>query len=1234
MKKPLLTWSQIGLLLLSLWLTGKPGQAQRVAMAERMTQAGRPVPGTPQQASTLRDVLTEIKNHYRVDILVEGGLIEGITIGSNVVDYNLKLEQNLAAVLRSTPLRYKKVKERSYVILEITRSRKTARYDGPAAASSLSDNPSERVFFPSLPIDAKPETDGVAGQTADQTITGTVSDETETGLPGVSVVVKGTQRGTTTDASGKYQFSIPNGAVILVFSYVGYRSQEVAVNNRTIVDIRLLTDNKSLDEVVVVGYGTQVKRDITGAISTVKGAALANLPIPSFDAALQGRATGLQVTQSSGAPGSPVRVQIRGTSSISSGTEPLYVIDGMVIFQDVAGVGSGRTGSNLNPLANLNPNDLESIEILKDAAATAIYGSRGANGVIIVTTKTGKRGQARTTVDVNRGVSNALRTIEYATGSQWLQLVDQARQNSVGYGISAGQEKFDPSILVNNALPTPAGISGVQFAPLTTWTRQVAEQTNTDWAGQALRQGKLTEANLSTSNGFDKGSFFISGQYRDEEGILKTHRLTRYTARANLDFQPTDKIRAGTRITFSYLNFTQPQLGIGNNGTGVGRQNFGATGGWAQANLGALPIMPVYNSDGTYFDPLRGRNTEAGLDPTNFINRNYQNRTIGNAFLEYTVLPGLALHGEASVDFLNSNGIYWASDVIRYNRVAQEEGRYVNNRSANAYAAYTKRIGEKQDISATVGYEFQKSEQRFQFYAFEGVVGNQQEIGEIANGAAQFLVGVSGKYSDQYFRSLFGRINYKYKDRYLVGLSFRRDGSSAFGPNNRYGNFPAVSAGWILSSEEFAQRSSLLRKFNLLKVRASYGQTGNANIRSFAYLNNYVNWPVYGQSAALGFSILANPDIRWEKNEQMDAAIEFGLFNNRLSGSVGVFNRISRDMLLNVAVAPNVGIGAGGSVVLTNIGNLRNRGIELQLSSINIDRGGFRWSTDFNFSTVANRVLKLTPQYALLPGGSVPIANGILQGVSLSQIGGPLSAFYLPEYAGIDSEGFERIYEIDQAVLRQTGKTVKTGNVIRATQVNLNANQIVQENKTALPTWFGGLTNTFSYKGAELSALVSFQGGNYIYDSHEEATSYVRAGTNVIRAGVFDNTWTENNKDASYPKLTWNMRDNTKNSAGQPAPQTLGTRTTRFLYKGDFLRLKTLQIAYNLPRSVVSRVKLQNVRIYANAQNLLTLTSYPGLDPELVILGDSQTRNLGQGFVGNLPLPQVRSYNAGISLTL
>lgn len=1067
---------------------------------------------------------------------------------------------------------------------------------------------------------------------AQNRVTGVVTSEADGApLPGVSITVKGTTTGATTDANGRYAIIAPEKSR-LVFSFIGYLAQEIAIGNNSTINVQMTVDTKQLNEVVVVGYGSQVKRDVTGAIATVKGADIAQVPVPSFDAALQGRAAGLQVSQAGGAPGSVVRVQIRGTGSISSGTEPLYVIDGMIIFQDIAGIAGGRSNNTLNPLANLNPNDIESIEVLKDAAATAIYGSRGANGVIIVTTKTGKKGQARTTVDVNRGVSNAINLIPYASGSQWLQMVDQARQNTVGFGIPTGQERFDPLVLSNNALPTPAGIAGPQFGPLTTWTRALADQTNTDWANQLLRQGTVTEANVSTSNGFDRGGFFISGQYRDEEGILKTHRLQRYAFRANLDFAVSEKVRAGAKVTFSYLDFNQPQVGIGNNGGGIGRQNFGATGGWAQANVGSLPIMPVFNPDGTYFDPLRGRNVVAGQDPNNFSNRTNQNRTIGTAFLEYRVLKDLSLRGEASVDFLNSNSIYWASDVIRYNRVGEDQGRFINNRNVNGYATYTKRFGNEHDLQVVAGTELQKTVQRRQDYAYEGLVGSQQEIGEIANGSTQFITAVSGIFGDRFFLSYFGRANYKYKDKYLLGVSFRRDGSTAFGPNNRYGNFPAVSAGWILSNEKFAQ-NGFLNKFNLLKLRASYGVTGNANIPSFAFLNNFINWPVYGNAPSLGLSVLANPNITWEQNRQFDAALEFGLWNNRVSGSIGYYNRFSQDMLLNVPVAPNIGIASANPSVITNIGDLRNSGIELQISSVNLNKGGFQWRTDFNFSTARNQVERLTPQFEILPSGSLPVAVGIQSGVGITQIGGQLATYYLAEYAGLDQQGYETIYEIDQNALRQTGKTVKTGNVLRATQQNINANRIVQEGKTSLPTWFGGMNNTFSFKGIELSALFTFQGGNYIYDGHEETTSYVRTGTNQIRASVVGNTWTEQNTNATYPRLTWNLRDNNLDAQGRPAAQVLGTRTTRFLHRGDFLRLRTLQVAYNIPKVVTQKLKLQNIRVYANGQNLWTLTKFPGLDPELVVLGGNQDRNLNQGLVGNLPLPQVRTWNAGLSVT-
>lgn len=1071
------------------------------------------------------------------------------------------------------------------------------------------------------------------GLWAQSTITGRVLNEQGAPLSGASITIKGSRTGVSTNDNGEFSISVPAGARMLQISYAGYVPKDVpltGVNNLTI-DLALKAED--LSEVVVVGYGTQKKLDMTGSASTIKGEAIAQVPVASFDAAIQGRAPGVRVTQQGGAPGGVVRIQVRGTSSVSSGTEPLFVIDGIPVFSDIGGIGIG------NPLASLNPQDIESIEVLKDAAAAAIYGSRGANGVVLVTTKTGKRGKGKTTIDVNQGYSNAVNLIDYVNGPQWLQMVDEARATSLGYGIAPGQEVFNPNLLASNNLPIPGYVTpDPRYGPLTTWTRDLANRTNTNWIDPMLRQGRLSEINLNTSNGFEKGSFFISAQARDEEGIIVRHRLQRYTVRSNVDFNPSERLKAGARMSFAYMQFTQPQLGVGNNGGGLGRQNRGATGGWGQANLGALPIMPIFNEDGTYFDPLRGRNVVAGADPANSSDRSYQTRFTGNTYLEYKISSDFNVRAEAGADFTNLHSIEWASDVIRYNRYAGEQGRMLQNYLGNVYANYNKKIGEDHNISATAGYEVQMTRSRRYVYQFEGVVGSQQEVGEISSGANQFITAVGGIFPDNNFVSAFGRANYKYKDRYLAGISFRRDGSTTFGPNNRFGNFPAVSTGWIISNEKFASTSGFLSNFNLLKLRASYGRTGNANIPSFAFLSSFVNWPQYGQAAALGFNVLANPNIAWEQNDQFDVGLDFALLSNRLRGTLGYFNRKSNDMLLNVPVAPSVGIGTGAQSVLTNIGDLNNQGVEIELSGLIVSskkgRNGFSWTTDFNISFLRNRVVNLTDQFKVLPTGNAPVAVGIQTGVGITQIGGQLGTFYLAEFAGLDSEGFETIWEIDPNILRETGRTVKTGNRIRATQQNINNNRIVHEDKTGLPTWFGGLTNNFSYKGLELNVLLTFQGGNYIYDGHEETTSYVRNGDNVIRASVFGNTWTSTRQDAVHPRLTWNMRDLFNNpTTGAPAPQAMGSRTTRFLHRGDFLRLRTIQLAYTLPPAVITKLRMQGVRLYVNAQNLFTITRFPGFDPEGVVLGGNQDRNLNQGFFGGVPVPQVRTINGGVSVT-
>jgi TonB-linked SusC/RagA family outer membrane protein len=1060
-----------------------------------------------------------------------------------------------------------------------------------------------------------------------------------TALEGANVLIRGTSTGTVTDADGSYMLESAGTTGQLVVSYTSYQSAVIYFSGPgTLPDILLQPVSMEMGEVVVIGYGTQLRRSMTVATSTIRSKDISDAPVTTVDAALQGRAPGVLVSQQGGTPGAPVRIQVRGTGSISSGTEPLYIVDGIYIFQELTGLGDGMTANAVNPLTTINPDDVASIEILKDAAATAIYGARGANGVIIITTKKGRKGQGNFSVTFNRGGVSPMKLIDNASGQEWLAVVDQARTNSAGFGIAPGQELFNPLLLVSNTLPTPSGVSGPQFEPNGDFTRELAERTNTNWREKLLQTGHITDLRMSLSNGFDQGSFYLSGQYWDELGILTNQRLQRFSFRSNLDFSPSPKWQLGARLTPTVIRNRFAQVGTGNNGTMLGRGNDGATGGWAQVYREALPIMPIYNMDGTYFDPLRGRNVAAGADPSNFSSRQQQQRFIGNLFAEYKPLSVLSFRIEAGADFINAQNRFWVSDVIRYNRMGTDAGILQTNLSTTSYGTFKKNWGGRHDLSITSGVEYQRSGSRRYAMSMEGLQGGQQEIGEISDGS-QVILANSGIMPDHLFSSFFLRSQYAFDRRLLASFSIRRDGSSVFGPGNRYGNFPSLSAGWVVSDEKWFNRSTLAGTLSHLKLRSSYGLTGNASIPAFMYLSNFVNWPVYGQSPALALSALANKNIRWEKNRQFDVAIEAGFWNDRLHASVEGFVRVSQDMLLNVPVAPTVGIGAGSQSVIANVGNLRNLGIEWELRGVllenNKKRDRLRWTANLNVTLIRDHVLRLTDHFTNLPVGDFPVANGIQQGVGITQLGGRLGTYYLAEYAGLDQEGFETIYEVDMNVLRATGRTVRTGRVIRATSTNVSNNRMVHHGKTGLPTWYGGLTQSLQWKGFELRLHFTFQGGNYIYDGQEEVVSYVRNGGNVLLPGLLENSWRPDKQNATLPRLTWGMRDNTVDANGLPAPQTLSSRTTRFLYPGDFLRIKTLSLSYQIVGKWVRNLGLKSARLSLSGQNLFTLTRYPGPDPEILVTGPgTQVRNLTQGFLGAQPVPHVRTLMAGIQLVL
>jgi TonB-linked SusC/RagA family outer membrane protein len=1051
-------------------------------------------------------------------------------------------------------------------------------------------------------------------------ISGKVTSENGESLPGVTVLVKGTLNGSVTDLDGNYNIEVPNEDDVLVFSSIGYLSQEVPINGRSVIDVVLLEDVQGLDEVVVVAYGRQDKRDLTGSIATIKTEEITEMPSANFINGLQGRASGLQVTGSSGVPGAPAKVLIRGVNSISSNADPLYVIDGMPMFSSLNGLGESNNTTPQNPMASINPNDIESIEVLKDAAATAVYGSRGANGVILITTKSGQTGKGGVTINISTGISELTRTAEdigFANSQEWFQLMDEARINS-------GFENYDPMRNVN-LFPTD---NETAVDPI---SREQALSTNTDWFDQILRQGSFKDVGLSASRGMEKLNFYTSFNYREDVGVLKNNDFRRLTGRVNLDFEPIKNLRTGVRVNVSYTDNDRVKS-MGSNG-GFGTST--AAGGWSQANFSALPWYPVYQFDDPtkYWNPLSINNLAARIDPR-YINDNLETfRGIGGVWAEYFLpwVAGLSIRTEGSFDLMQGNSINWVSREIMVNPSTSQDGSYASeqattskNYNYNLYANYITTIADIHNFNISAGTESLRSTGFNRFMAGSNLSGTRQWLGN--PGLFQAIsTGISG---EKYIRGYFTRANYKLMDKYLLGLSFRRDGSSTFSPELRWGNFLAVSAGWILSEEIFMQNLPFI---SFLKLRGSFGQTGNESIPGNLDVTGFAGDRRYGLQEAGGgvgtrVTNLPSLDITWETTESYDFGLDFGIINDRVSGSAVYFQRDVTDLLLQIPLPPSV----QPSSVWGNAGDMQNKGWELNLNTVNISTDNFTWSTNFNFTTVSNKVLRLTPQ-------ADASGKGIINGQTVTRTGDRLGTWFMPDYAGVDPEkGIELLYEIDRDRYDATGETIKTGNLIPATNNNLTNHRYFHEGKTTLPTYFGGFENTFTYKGFDLSVLFSFSGGNYLYDNNEKMNSYAGTGGLLLRKAMLGNTWTPENPDATYPQLRFDhiyLYDNEGNPSAGTSYSNQNLYHSKYLYKGDYIRLRSLQVGYTLPAPVVEKLKMQGIRVFVSGANLFTWTDFPGWDPEVVTnTGGGQSANLTQGFIGNnLPLPQLKTYTLGIS---
>jgi TonB-linked SusC/RagA family outer membrane protein len=972
-------------------------------------------------------------------------------------------------------------------------------------------------------------------------IKGIVSDETGP-LPGVSIIIKGATKGAETDFDGNYSIKASAGD-ILVFSFVGMTTQEKTVGISDIINVILQNDN-ILDEVVLIGFGTQKKRKVTDNIASISSENIGGIPTPSLQSAFTGKVAGVQVTQINGKVEGGVKVRVRGISTIGASQEPLYVVDGVPIIN----ADESTNNSPINPLISINPNDIESVEILKDASSAAIYGARGTNGVIIITTKKGTFGKTKISLNMSTGFSEATNTRDWLNTAQYVELFEEAAINS---GFSVDDLEFFYGL--------------VSFDGNATFDRSI----DIDWQDLALVSGTTTDYGVSASGGNEKTLFFISTAYHETEGIIRGNALERYSFRNNIDHNATDKLRLGINTSLSKtiidrvsndVEFENPLQAI------------------AQA-----PLSPALNDDGSanrstlYYNFLVEE--QNGDFETNIW------RAIANAYAEYQIIPSLRFRTELGYDNNNQVAERFSGSLTgseSTNGFGSSNSIRTEKFNLNNYFTFIKDFNEAHNFEATLGMSFEESRRKSQFV--QGTDFPSDDL-QTLNSAGNIIAGGSSKTAFN-FVSYFGRATYSIADKYLFKASIRRDGSSRFGKENQFGWFPAASVGWIVSEENFLKDSNTL---SLLKIRSSWGITGNAGIRNFASRSLFVG-SSYNQLAGLAPIQLGNPSLKWERTSQFDIGLDYGFLNNRITGQIDYYQKNTEDLLLNEPIPGT----SGFQNINRNIGEMENSGFEFVLNTKNIATENFTWSTSFNISYNKNEVTNL-------PGGDILVRRNLVRE------GESISSFFMAEYAGVDPANGDALYFLN--TLNPDGSRDRT------TTNNFNdAERVVTGNP--FPDVIGGLTNTMKYKGIDFS--FTFQG-------ETGASIYNEAGRFQETSGdFFDNQLVSQLGRWQNPGDITNVPQARLFGGNGTGP------STRYLQESDFIRLRNITLGYSLPESVLEKLKMNRVRIYTTGFNLLTITGYNGYDPESTadVNGNS---NIGAG-VDFYSAPAARTITIGLNI--
>jgi len=988
-------------------------------------------------------------------------------------------------------------------------------------------------------------------------IMGTVtSSEDGLPLPGVTIFVKGTTLGTLTAADGKYFLSVPVTAKTMVVSYIGFKTQDISIEGRTKIDIVLALDVFKVDEVVVVGYGVQKKREVTGAISTVKGDALANLATPSFDAALAGRSAGVQVTTQSGVLGVAPRFRIRGVGSISSGTYPLVVVDGVPIF-----TGDQGGQANTNALGDINPADIESMEILKDGSGTAIYGSRAANGVVLITTKRGSGGKFHVNYNNYFGIASPVRLFDLLHSADFVTISNEKRSNR-------GQ--------ANWASNDGAAYPGRVF--------------DTDWQRAVLKtNAKQQDHNLSFSGSTDKSTYYFSLGYTQQEGVTIPNEMKRYSFRGNAD----QKIKKWLTVGAS-ISVTKNELFGLNTGTN-------SLSGNIFSAIRQLPNTPIYNSaDPTGYNLEPGANLVGKWNNATTIGDNLPNivytlknnvqtskvfHTISDIYAQFFILPSLNFKTQMGVDNSSTEGfLYWnpihgdgkSSLGLVYNDYRNQLRWNLQN-----ILSYNKTFASSHNVGLVLVNEFQS--QRVNSFYGQGTNLSNEFFNQNLISGTYGIQTSGGSLAENGFTSYAGRLNYNFKGKYFLQGSVRYDGISSLPLKNRYGTFPGISVGWTVSKESFME--ALSQVISDLKLRASYAKVGNVDIGNYPYLGLYGS-AKYADYNGIGYSQAGNDQLKWEISTKYDAGFDILLFDGKYKFTFDYFMNNQDGLILAAPTPPSLGIPLNS--INKNIGSMKNWGYELSAEAYIIRGNDFNWSVDGNITFAGNKVDALYNNLDMI------------YNYTIIRVGQSYRAIYGYDYVGVNSANGNPMYRKADGQIVQANiptSTYVNYDPNNQTNVSVPAGQLGNADKkilgSSLPTYFGAISTKASYKGFDLNVMFRFSGGNMIMN---------RTRMDLLNQNFTNNSteilgrWKDENNpgDGWTPKL-WAAGGNFVNLSDQAS--------TRWVEKGNFIKLSTFTIGYSLPKEILRKLNIESLRIFAQGQDMFMITPYKGIDPEMEIDG-------------------------------